>query len=144
MLEYRRHRKAAAFLSERMREESGFRYRSAPLPPELRRASVDVASAAYEPERLARALGDLLRSPPPLDLSHVARAHVTVEQRLAHLRSLLRGRGTFGFDEAVRGADRVTEAVTLFALLELYKAGEARWEQGAPFAPITVTAGGEA
>ena len=46
--------------------------------------------------------------------------------------------GTFLFDDAVKGADRVTEAVTLFALLELYKAGEAEWEQDAPFAPITV------
>ena len=40
------------------------------------------------------------------------------------LRGLLR-RGAFDFDEAVRGADRMTVAVTLFALLELYKRGEA-------------------
>ena len=33
---------------------------------------------------------------------------------------------------------RLTEAVTLFALLELYKAGEAKWEQEVPFGPITV------
>ena len=39
--------------------------------------------------------------------------------------------GRFSFDEAVRGADRVTEAVTLFALLELYKAGEALRAGGA-------------
>jgi len=32
----------------------------------------------------------------------------------------------------------LTEAVTLFALLELYKAGEAKWEQEVPFGPITV------
>jgi segregation and condensation protein A len=38
----------------------------------------------------------------------------------------------------VGDADRVTQAVTLFALLELYKAGEADWEQDAPFAPITI------
>ena len=37
-----------------------------------------------------------------------------------------------------QSADRVTEAVTLFALLEMYKAGEVRWEQDEPFAPITV------
>ena len=89
---------------------------------------------------LAQAIGGLLRTPPPLNLSHVARPHVTVEARLAHLRSLISRRGKFLFDEAVRGADRVTEAVTLFALLELYKAGEAEWEQDAPFAPITVRA----
>ncbi len=53
---------------------------------------------------------------------------VSVAERLAHLRGLLR-RGAFSFDEAVRGADRMTVAVTLFALLELYKLGEAGWEQ---------------
>ena len=53
------------------------------------------------------------------------------------LRSLLR-RGTFRFDEAVARADRVTVAVTLFALLELYKQGEATWTQGEPFGEITV------
>ena len=41
------------------------------------------------------------------------------------------------FDEAVRGADRVTVAVTLFALLELYKRGEADWEQDETFGEIT-------
>ena len=51
---------------------------------------------------------------------------------------LLARRSPFTFDEAVQGADRLTEAVTLFALLELYKAGEANWEQEVPFGPITV------
>jgi segregation and condensation protein A len=140
MLEYRRYRNAAAFLAERLAGESGFRYRSAPLPPELRRVSLDIApERAYEPEALAQSLAGLLRTPPPLDLSHVARVHVTVEQRLEHVRSMLRKRGRFLFDEAVRGADRVTEAITLFALLELYKAGEAKWQQDEPFSPITVT-----
>jgi segregation and condensation protein A len=140
MLEYRRYRNAAAFLAERLAGESGFRYRSAPLPPELRRVSLDIApERAYEPEALAQSLAGLLRTPPPLDLSHVARVHVTVEQRLEHVRSMLRTRGRFLFDDAVRGADRVTEAVTLFALLELYKAGEAEWQQDEPFSPITVT-----
>ena len=32
----------------------------------------------------------------------------------------------------------MTVAVTLFALLELYKRGEASWEQAEPFGPITV------
>jgi segregation and condensation protein A len=63
---------------------------------------------------------------------------VSVEQRLRHLRDLLATNGSFSFDEAVQGADRLTEAVTLFALLELYKAGEASWEQKSPFGPITV------
>jgi segregation and condensation protein A len=138
MLEYHRYRQAAEHLRERLEAEHGYRYRSAPLPPELRRISIEVADAAYDPERLAEALGGLLAVPPPLDLRHVRRPAVSVEQRLRHLRDLLASRSRFSFDEAVEGTDRLTEAVTLFALLELYKAGEAKWEQEVPFGPITV------
>jgi segregation and condensation protein A len=138
MLEYRRYRSAAEHLRERLAAEHGFRYRSAPLPPELRRVSLEAAEPAYAPERLAQAIGELLHVPPPLDLRHVRRPAVSVEQRLGHLRDLLARRSRFSFDEAVEGADRLTEAVTLFALLELYKAGEAKWEQEVPFGPITV------
>jgi segregation and condensation protein A len=138
MLEYRRFRTAAAFLRERLDGESGFRYRSAPLPPQLRRVSVEAASAVYDPAQLAHAIGGLLAIPPPIDITHVRRPAVSIEQRLRHLRDLLASTRSFSFDDAVRGADRLTEAVTLFALLELYKAGEARWEQEVPFGPITV------
>jgi segregation and condensation protein A len=62
-----------------------------------------------------------------------------VAERLAHLRELLR-RGSFSFEEAVRGADRMTVAVTLFALLELYKRGEADWRQEQNFGEIAVRA----
>jgi segregation and condensation protein A len=138
MLEYHRYRQAAEHLRDRLEAEHGYRYRSAPLPPELRRISIEAAEAAYDPVRLAEALGGLLTVPPPLDLRHVRRPAVSVEQRLRHLRDLLSSRSRFSFDEAVEGADRLTEAVTLFALLELYKAGEAKWEQEVPFGPITV------
>jgi segregation and condensation protein A len=138
MLEYHRYRGAAEHLGARLDAEHGFRYRSAPLPAELRRVSLEAAEAAYDPARLAQALGGLLTVPPPLDLRHVRRPAVSVEQRLHHLRGLLARRSRFSFDEAVRDADRLTEAVTLFALLELYKAGEAKWEQEVPFGPITV------
>ena len=140
MLEYRRYRAVADFLRGRLEEEQGFRYRSAPLPPQLRRVSVEAASAVYEPEQLAQALGDLLEIPPAIDITHVRRPAVSIEQRLRHLRELLGTRRRFSFDEAVRGTDRLTEAVTLFALLELYKAGEASWKQPEPFGPITVEA----
>jgi segregation and condensation protein A len=138
MLEYHRYRQAAEHLRDRLEAEHGYRYRSAPLPPELRRISIEAAEAAYDPVRLAEALGGLLTVPPPLDLRHVRRPAVSVEQRLRHLRDLLSSRSRFSFDEAVEGTDRLTEAVTLFALLELYKAGEAKWEQEVPFGPITV------
>jgi segregation and condensation protein A len=75
--------------------------------------------------------------PPPLSLGHITVPRVTIVERLSHLRALLR-RGSTSFDEAVRGADRVTVAVTLFALLELYKQGEATWTQEVPFGDIAI------
>jgi len=59
MLEYRRYRDAAAMLSERFDNERGYLYRSAPLPADLRRVSLDAAKATYDPELLGSAIGDL-------------------------------------------------------------------------------------
>jgi segregation and condensation protein A len=118
-----------------------FLSRSAPLPAALRRVSVEAAEQAYDPEVLGRALGGLLRVPPPIDVRHMRAPRVTVGERLDVLRGLLRrAAGSVSFDDAVEGADRVTVAVTLWALLELYKRGEAAWEQDEPFGPITVHA----
>jgi segregation and condensation protein A len=86
---------------------------------------------------LGAAIGRLLTMPPEISVRHVLVPRVAVSERLAVLRDLLR-RGSFSFDEAVRGADRMTVAVTLFALLELYKRGEADWEQGESFGEIDV------
>jgi len=139
MLQYARFRGAGGWMAGAHEEGQAYLHRSAPLPPALRRVSVEAAERAYDPAVLGQAVGSLLRTPPPLDLRHMAVARVSVADRLALLRSLLRRRsGRFSFDEAVDGADRVTVAVTLFALLELYKSGEAAWQQDEPFGPITV------
>src|SRR5919112_1057957 len=50
MLEYRRYRDAAAHLSELFGEGRRYLYRSAPLPPVLRRVALDAARPAYEPD----------------------------------------------------------------------------------------------
>jgi len=137
MLEARRYRRAADHLAARLAGEEGVRYRAAPLPRALRQTRLADAAAVYDPRRLGAALGGLLRVPPPVNLEHVTVPTITVAERLEHLRGLL-CRGGCTFDDAVRGADRVTVAVTLFALLELYKQGEATWEQPAPFSEITI------
>jgi segregation and condensation protein A len=139
MLQYARFRAAGAHLAERHHHGQRFLYRSARLPEALRHVPVASATAAYAPEVLGAALGGLLRTPPPIDLTHMAMPRVSVAERVAVLRDLLR-RGTFSFDEAVKDADRVTVCVTVFALLELYKSGEAAWEQTEPFGEITVQA----
>ena len=137
LLDAHRYRSAADHLRERLAGQEGRRFRSAPLPPAIRRASLDEAGAVYDPSRLAVAIGDLLQIPEPVDVRHMVGSRVTVAERLAHLRSLLR-RGSFNFDEAVARADRVTVAVTLYAVLELYKQGELSWTQDEPFAEITI------
>ncbi len=137
LLAAHRYRAAAGYLRERLAAEEGYRFRHAPLPPILRKASLADAAAVYEPSVLATAIGDLLELPPPVDLRHVTVAKVTVAERLTHLRELLR-RGTFTFSEAVARSDRVTVAVTLYALLELHKQGEATWSQPQPFAEIVI------
>jgi segregation and condensation protein A len=135
MLQYARFRAAGEYLAERYAFQQSFLYRTA----RARLAAPEVTAGAYDPAVLGAALGSLLRTPPPIDLTHMAMPRVTVAERLAVLRELLR-RGSFSFDEAVQGADRVTVCVTVFALLELYKRGEAAWEQEEPFGPITVRA----
>jgi segregation and condensation protein A len=139
MLQYARFRAAGRYLAERHAHGQAYLPRVAPLPEPLRRVPVAAATAAYDPAVLGAALGGLLRTPPPIDLAHIASPRVSVAERLAHLRALLR-RGRFSFEEAVRGADRATVCVTVYALLELYKRGEAAWEQAEPFGEITVSA----
>ncbi|MEA2315711.1 MAG: segregation and condensation protein [Solirubrobacteraceae bacterium] len=139
MLDARRFRAAAAHLGELLAAEHGVRFRSAPAPAELRRTIVAPPAGSQDPSVLGEAMGRLLRMPPEIGVRHIHVPRVTLAQRLAHLRALLK-RGSFSFDEAVRDADRMTVAVTLFALLELYKLGEADFSQQQSFGEIAVRA----
>jgi segregation and condensation protein A len=137
LLEYRRYSAASKELVERFEAQRGYLFRSAPLPPELRRVAVDAATAVYDPEQLGAALGDLLTPPPEVDIGHI-RPTVSLEKRLEALRAALSGKGSVDFDEQFGGEDRLTQAVTLFALLELYRRGEATWKQSKPLGPIEI------
>jgi segregation and condensation protein A len=139
MLEYRRYRDAGGHLAGLFRENRDHLYRRAPLPPELRRVSLEAARPVYEGERLAQAIGELLRMPAAPDTSHI-RPTVSLERRLGVLRDLLGGRDEIDFDEHFGSEDRLTQAVTLFALLEMHKRGEATWTQRDLFGPITIEA----
>jgi segregation and condensation protein A len=139
MLEYRRYSEAGKVLVARLDAEQGYIYRSAAPPPELRRAALEAAVQVYEPDRLGSALGDLLTIPPDPDTRHI-RTTVSLQRRLSVLRSLLERGETVDFDEAFGREDRFTQAVTLFALLELHRRGEATWTQKDTFGPIEVKA----
>jgi segregation and condensation protein A len=139
MLEYARYRAAAADLRERFEEGRRYLYRSAPLPPGLRRIALEAARPVYAPAQLGAAIGDLLRTPPEPDTSHI-RPTVSLEKRLTAIRELLRGRDSLDFDELFGSEERLTQAVTIFALLEMHKRGEATWEQRDLFGPIEIKA----
>ena len=139
LLDAHRYRSAATHLQQRLAEQEGYRFRSAPLPPSLRRASLPDARAVYDPSRLAAAIGDLLRIP-SRSTSGTSRSRRSPSPSGSRICARCSRRGRFSFDEAVAPADRVTVAVTLFALLELYKQGEVTWNQDEPFGEITVAA----
>jgi segregation and condensation protein A len=143
MLDARRYRAASTYLGELLVAEHGVRFRVAPPPLSLRRTILQPEDGSHDPQVLGEALGRLLLMPPAISLRHIAVPRITVAERLAHLRRLLR-RGSFDFEDAVRGADRMTVAVTLFALLELYKRGEADWDQEQAFGEIAVRRRSEA
>jgi segregation and condensation protein A len=128
-------------LAARFEAARGFLYRSAPLPPELRRVALDAATACYDPEQLGVALGALLTPPPPVDTSHI-RPTVSLERRMSALREALARRSSVDFDRQFGGEDRLTQAVTLFALLELYRKGEVTWQQREAFGPIEISRAG--
>ena len=139
MLDARRYRSAAGHLRELLAREDGVRFRSAPPPAHLLRAAPEPPDGALDPTILGQAVGRLLAMPPAISLRHITVPRVSLAERLLHLRALLR-RGRFTFEEAVRDADRMTVAITVFALLELYKRGEAAWEQSECFGEIHVHA----
>lgn len=144
MLQARRFRSAGEHLRQLLAAEEGFRYRCAPPPAHLRKAIATPVDGSERPEALAKAIGSLLRMPPAISVSHMTIPRVSVAERLGHLRKLLRAldaNGRLSFDEAVKDADRVTVAVTLWALLELYRRGEASWEQDECFGEISIRAG---
>lgn len=139
MIQYARFRGAGEWTSQRFIEGLCTLYRAVALPSKFRRSDLaSSATAVYQAERLGSAIGDLLRLPAEIDTDHIAAPRVTLAERLVRLRSLLR-KGSFIFDDALESSDRMTIAITLYALLELYKRGEAHWDQQETFGEITVT-----
>jgi segregation and condensation protein A len=135
LAEYRRIKEAAAWLVDRLDEESDryFRHGPAPLAPKVERRL-----ASQDPTELATVLRVLTAEPPAVSLAHLELRFPPVEQFLGRFRALLARRSRFDFDTEVNQLTRVEQAVAFLALLELRKAGEIDLSQAAPFAPIRV------
>jgi chromatin segregation and condensation protein Rec8/ScpA/Scc1 (kleisin family) len=99
--------------------------------------SLEAAPVAYDPELLGEAIGGLLRIPPEPDTSHL-RPTVSLDRRLRVLRQLLGRRKRISFDETFGDEDRLTQAVTLVALLEMHRRGEATWDPPEVLGPIEI------
>src|SRR5215203_3561435 len=116
LAEYRRIKEAAAWLVDRLDEESDryFRLGPAPLAPKVERRL-----APQDPAELATVLRALTAEPPAVSLAHLELRFPPVEQFLGRFRSLLARRTRFDFDTEVHHLTRVEQAVAFLALLEL-------------------------
>ena len=135
LAEYRRAKRAAELLAERLeaQRERFFRIGPAPLAPRPERRL-----APQDPGQLVAALRTLTAEPPAVSLAHMELRFPPVAQFLERFRSVLRRRRRFDFDGEVAGMSRVEQAVAFLALLELRRSGEIALSQAAPFAPIRV------
>ena len=135
LLEYRRYRDAGSHLGPVRRQ--------APLP------LPSGAAAARAAPGLARGRPAVVLGPPRS--SHRSCCARRRRRHLAHPADRLAraparrparsapGRGELDFDRQFGDDDRLTQAVTIFALLELHKRGEATWEQDGLFGPIRIS-----
>ena len=135
LAEYRRAKRAAELLAERLEAQGDrfFRVGPAPLAPRPERRL-----APQDPEQLLAALRTLAAEPPALSLAHMELRLPPISQFLERFRAVLRRRRRFDFDGEVAGMSRVEQAVAFLALLELRRSGEIALSQAAPFAPIRV------
>ena len=135
LAEYRRAKRGAELLAERLAAQGDrfFRLGPAPLAPRPERRLAPQDSAV-----LAEALRGLAAEPPALSLAHMELRFPPVSLFLERFRAVLRRRRRFDFDAEVEGMSRVEQAVAFLALLELRRAGEVALSQAEPFAPIRV------
>ncbi|HEV8688480.1 MAG TPA: segregation/condensation protein A [Gaiellaceae bacterium] len=134
--EYRRMKEAAAWLSERLAQESTrfFRLGPAPLAPRPERRL-----GPQDPAALAGALRALAAEPPQVSLAHMSLQFPPVSQFVERFRALLARHSRVDFDAAVEGLTRVEVAVAFVALLDLRRADEISLDQASPFAPIRIS-----
>lgn len=140
LLGYRKFKGAALSLQERLEENRG-RWLRPPTRPSQRplAASEDIAGA-QKPDRLKDALRRVLEARRGPDTSHISPARVDLRRQILAVRNLLAEKGRISFDEAFGEEEPMTQAVTIFALLELLSQGTIRVSQRAAFADITILA----
>jgi segregation and condensation protein A len=137
LITYKKFKEAAAWLRTRHDVTRHWRYRAAPLPKIKGRGEEEVPHK-YDPLKLTDALRVLLAEPPEIRTDHMIKVTANVWEQMKAIRTAVRHRAKVAFDEIVGDADRITQAVTFFALLEMYNSGELEVEQEQLFGRILI------
>lgn len=138
LVTYRQYKGAAASLRERLTDQRG---RLVRRPSRLRRqvpAPADEVAGSMDPAALAAALLRLLEARREPDASHVAVPRVDLPRQIARIRHLLNQNNRFSFEEVFGREEPLVQAVTLFALLELFSHGMVHVAQRRTFGDIVV------
>jgi chromatin segregation and condensation protein Rec8/ScpA/Scc1 (kleisin family) len=106
--------------------------------PRLKRKIEDDVQAQHDPARLAQALGALAEEPPDMKTDHITMVTANIWERMKAIRAALREKDSVAFEDLIAGKDRMTQAVTFFALLEMYNSGELEIEQEKLFGSIII------
>ena len=137
LITYKKFKEAAAWLRGRFDVTRHWHFRSAPLPKVRRRQEPEIPHR-HDPAKLAAAIGVLLAEPPRITTDHMTMVTANVWEQMKAIRLLVKERAKVAFDEIVGDADRITQAVTFFALLEMYNSGELEVEQEQLFGQILI------
>lgn len=133
LVAYAPFQRAAHWLAERLRAAQGPRYRR--VPPGTA-APVPVRD---DPARLRAAMDKMVEAPPVPSLDHMGVARRPLPELLGRLRESIARLREVSFESMVVDCDRLEEALTLLAALELVRRGEAELCQDVPFGDILIT-----
>jgi segregation and condensation protein A len=137
LVTYKKFKAAAQWLRERYGVSRHWRYRTAPLP-RVSRPPEEGVPHLYQPAELNRALEMLLEPPPDIRTDHMVRITVSIWEQMKEIRTALRNQRQITFEDIAGGSDRMTQAVTFFALLEMYNSGELEVDQERLFGSILI------
>lgn len=138
-LELAAFRRVSVFLARMLEESADFVNREAGPPEEFADLYPDLMERVT-PELLAEAGAALLRTPPVVDLSHVAPIRASVADAIRDVEARLGELGATRFRELVADCEgRIHVVVRFLALLELHREGKVELSQAATFGEIEVT-----
>ncbi|MCZ7662039.1 MAG: segregation/condensation protein A [Thermoleophilia bacterium] len=138
LLTYRMHKGVAAHLHERLVDQRGRLARPASRPRRRPRPPLEKVAGTMDPTSLREAISRLLEARREPDSSHVTVSRVDLPRQIARIRHLLNERGRLSFEEVFGAEDPMIQAVSLFAVLELYSHGLIHCVQRQAFGDIVL------